>query len=310
MEGPSAISVNAGTLVIHDSMFANNTANNRGGAISANNNYNSIFLLDVKIYTTTFESNKADYLNPSNNGGGAIMIEAGTLAVHDSNFVTNNAGGGGAIKGRKQADIKIYTSTFERNSATQPADCSYCGVLGETGGAITVGDVSVEIHDTEFISNMAGANGGAITLWNSAAEIYSSTFERNIANLGGAIYVKGSPLTMDGCSMLCSEEQCYQPRPFPQHISERMGRYKAAQRRLGSTGWRVWHRQVSHRPRRRQQQDSRILVFGAHRLLGGGRRNQGTRDQGVGRRKGHLQQRHQRLPGHITVKNSLAGLYV
>jgi predicted outer membrane repeat protein len=190
--GGGAIRVHQGTMEIYDSTFESNHAiylgsSALGGAMWISSAY-------LKIYDTTFRSNTATY---TNQGGGAISMEEGTLVIHDSFFVTNVAGTGGAIAFR-DGTVEIYKSTFASNSANH-----------QTGGAITAyGVANVEIHDSTFISNSANSDavtsvfsdGGAIKITGGSLKIYDTTFQSNTAGSpngdGGAIHASGSQVLL------------------------------------------------------------------------------------------------------------------
>jgi predicted outer membrane repeat protein len=206
-----AIYIEAGTLVIHDSTFDTNTADDDdgGGAIFA---YGSAA---VEIYTSKFQTNAA--------GSGGAMFAYGDVKVeiHDTKFISNEADdwGGGAIYiyANGGAEVEIYTSELNTNQALGRGGAIYAssGVVvkiytsnfvGNTAGSYPGGGavyasgsgVELEIRDTKFISNEANNHaGGAIAASNVAGvEIYTCTFESNTAALGGAIFIDEGSLVI------------------------------------------------------------------------------------------------------------------
>jgi predicted outer membrane repeat protein len=223
-------------LELHDITLNNGKAKQSGGAINA-------YRADVKIYTSTFNSNSA---GDGNANGGAIRINGGGLKIYDTTFKSNTAfnggaiyafnddvnveihdsafesntaassaddiGGGGALYA-SGADVKIYTSIFESNSAgvnrcgtssssacasgnicASDSDCisgQYCYFCstGRDGGAIHIKDGIFVIHDSTFNTNTATSwSGGAIYADGTDVKIYTSIFESNSAEYGGAVY--------------------------------------------------------------------------------------------------------------------------
>jgi predicted outer membrane repeat protein len=114
-----------------------------------------------------------------------------SLELHD--VIIQNAGNppattrGGAIYA-VNADVKIFTCTFENNQARTE------------GGAIYLeGSAVVEIHDTIFEANVCTntfiSDGGAINFKNvQDVKIYSSEFKTNLARNGGAVQAQNDIL--------------------------------------------------------------------------------------------------------------------
>jgi predicted outer membrane repeat protein len=88
--------------------------------------------------------------------------------------------GGGAIVACGGANVEIYTSTFQSNTAGCLCNT---GSAGTDGGAIYAhSGANVEIHDSTFQSNHCTYSGGAIYAQNADVRIYTSTFESNTAD--------------------------------------------------------------------------------------------------------------------------------
>ncbi|MEI6270852.1 MAG: hypothetical protein WCP38_00660 [Chloroflexota bacterium] len=157
-----------------------NTLNEFGGAISAWGGNSSILFIDHSIFAN----------NEANCSGGAIFSE-GTVWVEWSTF-SNNAiaipycwGDGGAIGigDEVEADLHIWDSNFESNTASDVGGAIYfCGTNGV-----------VDILRSEFVGNTADHEGGAVSAYNcgdlaSELTVTDSTFRENSsAYWGGAL---------------------------------------------------------------------------------------------------------------------------
>ena len=190
------------TVVILDSTFENNVAENgNGGAISAGES-DQIF-----AFGNTFTNNSARSSDTSHGNGGAIYSE-GLIRVGQSTFtgnhVDNGSGSGGAIYGGGDR-VVLANTTFDSNSADR------------LGGAVYLesGIVS-QLNNVRFINNEASGEssssvipqGGAIYVAPpefdyfgfpadpdepaSNLTIRSSFFQGNHAMIGGAIFLDGN----------------------------------------------------------------------------------------------------------------------
>jgi predicted outer membrane repeat protein len=185
-EGGGAI--NAGTAIINDSTFSNNTAG-FGGAIwcfDGSTITNSTFTSNtagyggaIWCYGATSISNGIFTDNSAALNGGAIQGSSGMITVGQSSFTRNRAGhAAGAIGG---PIATITSSTFRSNRST----------LFE-GGAMSVGDLV--LSSSRFIGNQAGDDGGAISA--RTAKVTRSRFLGNTAVAhGGALYIFAIELT-------------------------------------------------------------------------------------------------------------------
>ena len=87
----------------------------------------------------------------SDDNGGAILQQGGTLTIDRCVFQDNTAMSGGAIFQEVNASTTIYNSTFAGNNATE---------MG--GGGITQNGPSLTIVNSTFTENTAKTYGGAI----------------------------------------------------------------------------------------------------------------------------------------------------
>lgn len=160
---------NLGTLVVHNTVFEGNHApeTRSGGAIVS---YGSL-----QVTASQFISNEAG-------GAGAIYIRfpGAVTSIADSHFAGNRATGplhgeGGAIQVGNGASLTILRNTLERNHAVM-------------GGSIFVESGSMlNIESSLVTDNQASTDGGAIyALGSSTAS--RSLLARNEASRGGAIF--------------------------------------------------------------------------------------------------------------------------
>ena len=180
------------TMTITNSVFTNNTASDRGGAIQ---NEGTLTTVDGSVFTG----------NSSTNGGGAISNVTGlgsspesstaTAVIRNSTFSQNTSGNGGAIynsindSGASSANLTVENSTFTENTATN----------GAGGGGAIYNNAQASITNGTFTGNRAeNGSGGAIfndvrntgdtaspNVVTIAGE--NTTFTENYAQNGGAI---------------------------------------------------------------------------------------------------------------------------
>ena len=115
--------------------------------------------------------------NTSNDLGGGIFIEGGSLTVNGGLFTANASLTGGAIVS-KYADLDLTDVVFEANTANI------------TGGAISASGGTLKATDASFLLNTVfPGNGGAIQVdQQGALDLVNTSFEQNSAVLyGGAI---------------------------------------------------------------------------------------------------------------------------
>ncbi len=163
----AAISMRESEVVIVDSIFRDNIADDHGGAISAEDS-------SLSIYRSRFDS------NTSNRGyGGAIYMKYGPANVLTLNYCVlsmNSADGwGGAVYSPNA--VFCTGTTFTSNS-------------GSPGGAFAGRIIA---KDTDFVSNSSTSNGGAAILISGSA-IENCTLSQNTGSSGGAIDMASTSL--------------------------------------------------------------------------------------------------------------------
>ena len=170
-------------ITVRHSLFKENTATYRGGAIDMQTSRGS-------FVNCTFERNSVKGLPDKTSYGGAICLgDRSNITVQQSLFKENTATySGGAIDMQKSRG-SFVNCTFERNSAKS--------LLKKTsgGGAISLSDRSnITVQQSLFKENTAAYIGGAIHMPISRGLFVNCTFERNSAKsllnkntAGGAI---------------------------------------------------------------------------------------------------------------------------
>lgn len=173
-----------GVIKLYNTIFKNNSAVTRGGAIYLSNSSEELTTRLSSIDDCTFTSNSAK-------NGGALsayasdetLDEGAIVTVNNCTFKSNSSSeNGGAVHSGRKSKITLIGSSLEGNKAP------------EGGAFYIVGESKVKITDTAFISNKADASsdssGGAITVRSSELNIDKSEFRKNLASKnGGAIYI-------------------------------------------------------------------------------------------------------------------------
>jgi len=121
--------------------------------------------------------------NTASASGGAIdhnlTIPTTSIIIKNSTLSGNNAYRGGAISSG-QGSISLENTQFIDNSASL------------FGGAIESFYGSISLKNTQFVDNSAGSLGGALRLSSILhGEIIDTVFRQNIANHGGGIHSAG-----------------------------------------------------------------------------------------------------------------------
>ncbi|MBO7725090.1 MAG: hypothetical protein J6S40_01350, partial [Thermoguttaceae bacterium] len=124
-------------------------------------------------------------------GAGHIIFNGQTCLDTDShNFTIFNV--------TESASMTFNGLTFKNISTNQGA-----AVATASGLTLTDGDV-LTLNNCVFDDNTGTANGGALSVYNLDVAISSGSFSRNSASYGGAVYVNGGSLTVDGTSTFAS----------------------------------------------------------------------------------------------------------
>ena len=159
-----AILASRSSITIKQSIFKNNQANLRSGAIH--------FVNGMDETMTVIDSDFIDNTAGQQNYGGAIHLEYGSIIVSGSTFTNNIGRDGGALFVMGDTNsVAIIQTNFTNNT-------------GNTVGAI---------HVTDGIDHS-----------NNYVTIYQSTFIQNTGTLSGAVYALGhnNSVTLDQSSFI------------------------------------------------------------------------------------------------------------
>ena len=208
------------SCTIYRSVFINNQAISRGGAISADGNVSivdSIFgyntapqcavfaniMISSRQQLQQFESSIFLYNQATNSTaeddnvqylGGVACLRDSSLAVNNCTFSHNTAKDSGGVFHAEDSNITISRSSFHNNSAEIDGGVLYTYLLS----SIFV------LTECSFTNNRAGDDGGVIYIGKtrSTLDISRSSFSHNVANdRGGAIIVFGSTIGMQLTNM-------------------------------------------------------------------------------------------------------------
>ena len=194
--GGAICSHDRSNITMQQSLFKENTATYRGGAIDMKKTRGS-------FVNCTFERNSLKGLPDKISVGGAICSpDRSNITVQQSLFKENTATYcGGAIHLQKTRG-SFVNCTFERNSAKSLRNKK------TAGGAISSKDRSnITVQQSLFKENTATYGGGAIDMEKTRGSFVNCTFERNSLkgfadkiSFGGAICaINASYLTMHQC---------------------------------------------------------------------------------------------------------------
>ena len=214
---------NASDLTLTDIHFIENVTNS-GGAI-----YHSGGALNV--LRCAFTSNKTTGTNINGDGGSAMELRGGTVAIYDSVMTGGTTmGGGGAI--RNSAATEIVNSFISNNTSgsfgnsdggggiynTGSLTMTGCIVNANTAGGNTAGggirnEGRMSLFSSVITGNTAGANGGGVydgaTNPEEFLKITNCTISNNVANAdlnntgyGGGVYAEtGTETTIEGSTI-------------------------------------------------------------------------------------------------------------
>ncbi|KAK3285674.1 hypothetical protein CYMTET_6734 [Cymbomonas tetramitiformis] len=132
-----AISINGGSMEMHNCMFYWNYALASGGAV-----YN--FWGSVEMHGCTFSEN---YVDAKFGTGGAVGSIGGSVEMHNCTFLRNYALALGGAVSCGEGSVEMHGCTFSENHVNDAGGAAYIEVY-EGGG-------SVEIHNCTFSGNHA-----------------------------------------------------------------------------------------------------------------------------------------------------------
>ena len=192
LSGGAGMYVDGSFPVIQSLQLSDNRTNSNGGGLSLVNGS------DVTINTGSAYSNVAGFDGPGS--GGAVYLSTGSTArIVNVYFSSNTASnGGGAIGEAGAAGLTVISCSFSSNNVlTQAPSPTYFG------GAIWAAGPStpVKISQSDFIANNVVAGyGGAISVGNLPLDVVSCRIYRNMASaFGGGIFVNGGSAKVTNC---------------------------------------------------------------------------------------------------------------
>ncbi len=204
-----AVYSQGGALIIRNSTFTGNDANNAaGGAVH-------VLQSTLLIQGSTFADNTAIGSVPANSQGGAIYIDgvggaSGSARISASQFTSNrsyNAGGAIYVNLYENSNqFVVEQSSFEQNAIVGGAGALGGAIAGGSTslGMATTGNASIRISESLFAANSVkktrtaneDGSGGALAFAQPAViQIVNTTFAGNSAlgssfnANGGALYV-------------------------------------------------------------------------------------------------------------------------
>ena len=166
--GGAICSLDRSNITVQQSLFKENTATFRGGAIHMQKTRGS-------FVNCTFERNSAKCFPNKKTAGGAISSkDRSNITVQQSLFKENTANYSGGAIHMKKTRGSFVNCTFERNSLKGlPDKISF-------GGAICSPDRSnITVQQSLFKENTATYSGGAIHMQKTRGSFVNCTFERN-----------------------------------------------------------------------------------------------------------------------------------
>lgn len=183
-DGGAILIVDAGEVIVVNSQFVNNQAEN-GGAINGDGStVNSFMLLNNQFIN-----------NSATNSGGALfgenIVGQGIFDIKNNNFKGNTANFGGALYINDAGDTyNFFFNKFTSNVASIDGGAVYFSAL--TGGQV------YDMDSNLFYNNQAVNAGGAIRLFLPSARLnlINSTLSQNNADIGGAISNAGGNLSI------------------------------------------------------------------------------------------------------------------
>lgn len=195
-----------GPVSIVDSSFEGNQAEDRGGALFLSIGpillHRCSFTLNscpqdggaIRLEGSGFSHIEHSYsatecnftLNVANGDGGAVFASAFTGVISQGRFVQNTAGlTGGALK-VSSGSIDVLDSNFVSNHANGPSN---------GGGAISIGYATFNLTHSCFENNIAKDSLGGALASQSSVHVLDTRFVRNLAKLGGAMAFIGGSTT-------------------------------------------------------------------------------------------------------------------
>jgi len=171
--GGAVLMVDGAIATLDDCVITDNISENRGGAV------------DIDDGSLTMTRGEAD--NNQAAFGGAFYLDGGTLTITDATLSENRAtsGNGGAIRFRADGGgaLGVSGTSFIANTST------------DSGGAVAAfalsGMASVDISTSRFDENISESAGGALDLADVDGSFVGNRFCLNQSNVGAGVRIAG-----------------------------------------------------------------------------------------------------------------------
>ena len=177
-----AMRVSRGSTLIDSCEFVGNIGK-RGGALAGD----GLNGTSIEISNTLFGGNLAIL-------GGAIFAEDISVTMLQSTLMLNSSDSGGAIA--------MFNSTLDLQMSSLSANTATTG-----GGLYLDQSPPASLADCSFDLNSATFEGGAIAAFTTDVVASASTFSGNRGESGGALFIDGASLTINGCDFLGNEAE-------------------------------------------------------------------------------------------------------
>ena len=212
------------TLTVRDSLFINNFASFRGGAIYTDMEFAAtLTLLHTRFINNTSTDggtlatwnavvivHNCQFIHNRARVGAAAYMGTTTLSVHNCDFINNTGKIGGALTGNTLT-ITVNHSRFVHNTARIGSSLTLIDnttllVLGshfvnntgrELGGVIYLNHTVSDIRHSQFVNNSAGYFGGAVIMRHTTMSLDQSVFLKNSAIRGSCLDIKNSLLVVN-----------------------------------------------------------------------------------------------------------------
>ena len=154
-----------GIIILNNSFFSNNTADNYGGVMYA-----------YRISSITVDNCSFDENTANNSGGVLYSCSSNSVTVNNSFFVQNTAANNGGV-----------AHGYLTNSMTFKNRCKFLNSSANEGGAVYLHRTSLTDFGNTYYNNIAMTNGGAMALNRVVVAVAASNFVNNSAEINGGV---------------------------------------------------------------------------------------------------------------------------
>ncbi|MFH1862589.1 MAG: T9SS type A sorting domain-containing protein [bacterium] len=145
----------------------------------------------IEFTDSASDNSEIGYCRIAGSNSSGLSLNQASPAIHHSTFTGNTAQFGGAIY-VNNATLQLNNSVISYNTGFTGA-----GLYGESNAFF-------DIHDSEFLYNVADWHGGGMYTLNASADVYDSYFEGNrgadlVRAKGGGISTEYATLRVQNC---------------------------------------------------------------------------------------------------------------